>query len=191
MDDRYKLLGTIRVPLSGVSQGTVDLGNEIKPRKLVVQAALGTNSGYDLMWLPSAASATDISAARFASAVVGGLFASANQPANDCVEILSSSALDITQDVTLYGVAYGSTTVIKKTRKLNGTNVLAVYADHPGTSTTWGYILGVELSAACAGNVTVQEGSGNAEIVVISAGGTSIGVVNVTAASQGCFDLDC
>lgn len=108
------------------------------------------------------------------SAETGGGFD--NQPAGDAVEILSSSTDDTTQTVTIYGTITGTTdSVTSETMSLNGTTVVK------SDITTWVNILGVELSAACAGNVTVQESSGDADIIVITAAATSAGVVDVTA----------
>lgn len=104
------------------------------------------------------------------SAETGGGFA--NQPAGDGVEIVSASAADTTQTVTIYGTITGAlTTVTSETVALTGTD--AVSTD----ITTWQTILGVELSAATAGNITVREASANQTITTITAASTSAGVV--------------
>jgi hypothetical protein len=95
-----------------------------------------------------------------------------NQPAEDGLEILSDVAADKTQTVTIYGTKTGATTTVTtETVTLNGTTQVST------TTTTWQNILGVELSAACAGTVTIREASGNATITTISAGDLSAGVV--------------
>ncbi len=96
-----------------------------------------------------------------------------NQPANDGVEILSASALDITQSITLYGTTNGSDTVVAETVALNGTTVVST------VKTDWGVILGYTLSASCAGTVTVREASANATISTIATGLLSKGVETV------------
>jgi hypothetical protein len=97
-----------------------------------------------------------------------------NQPANDGVEVVSSSALDITQSATVYGTTQGTDTVVKETVALNGTTAVST------TKTDWGVILGVVLSAVCAGTVTFREASGNATITTITTGNLSSGVEAVT-----------
>jgi hypothetical protein len=96
-----------------------------------------------------------------------------NQPANDGVEIVSASAADTTQSITLYGTTNGSDTVVAETVALNGTTVVST------VKTDWGVILGYTLSASCAGTVTVREASGNATISTITTGLTSKGVETV------------
>jgi hypothetical protein len=102
-------------------------------------------------------------------AKAGGSFA--NQPAGDSVEVLSDSAADVGQVVTIYGTITGATTTVtSETITLNGTAVVA------GTITTWVNILGVSISAAHAGTVTVQEASGNADIITIATGTLTAGI---------------
>lgn len=104
------------------------------------------------------------------NASAGGNFG--NQPAGDGVEVISDSTADVGQTVTIYGTKTGATTTVTtETVTLNGTTQAST------TTTTWQNILGVELSAACAGTVTIREASGNATITTISAGDLSAGVV--------------
>jgi hypothetical protein len=99
----------------------------------------------------------------------GGNFA--NQPADDGVEVVSDSALDITQIVTIYGTIQGAATVIvSETIALNGTTAVA------GAQIHWGVILGIELSAACAGTITIREASADATIITIAAASLSAGI---------------
>lgn len=99
----------------------------------------------------------------------GGNFA--NQPTGDGVEVLSDSALDIGQTVTIYGTITGATaTVTSETVTLNGVSVIS-------TSTiTWQNILGVELSAVCAGTITIRKATGDAAITTIAPASLNAGV---------------
>jgi hypothetical protein len=107
------------------------------------------------------------------NAQAGGDFA--NQPAGDGVEIVSASANDDTQTVTVYGTITGAlTTVTSETVTLTGTN--AVSTD----ITTWQTILGIEISAATAGDITVREASADQTITTITAGTTSAGVQTIS-----------
>jgi hypothetical protein len=104
------------------------------------------------------------------NASAGGNFG--NQPAGDGVEVISDNTADVGQTVTIYGTKTGATTTVTtETVTLNGTTQVST------TTTTWQNILGIELSAACAGTVTIREASGNATITTISAGDLSAGVV--------------
>jgi len=106
-----------------------------------------------------------------------------NQPADDAVEVLSDDEADTTQEVTIIGTTHGGHTVATETVTLTGTDVVTTTKDD------WGLILGVKLSAACAGTVTIREASGNSAITTIAAEATSAGVVEVAAASQGAHGL--
>lgn len=106
-----------------------------------------------------------------------------NQPANDGVEIVSASAGDTTQSITLYGTTQGTDTVVAETVALNGTTVVST------VKTDWGVILGYELSASCAGTVTVREASGNATISTITTGLLSKGVETVPAAVGAAYNV--
>ena len=115
-----------------------------------------------------------------AGATAGGNFA--NQPAGDGVEILSSDALDITQSATIYGTTTGATTVIaSETIALDTTDGTTPVST---VITTWETILGVELSASCAGTITFREASGNAEITTVLTTVLSGGIVTPSAANQ-------
>jgi hypothetical protein len=93
------------------------------------------------------------------------------QPSNDGVEIVSSSASDTTQTVTLYGIRNGAaTTLVTEVLTLTGTTqVVSSYTD-------WTYILGIRLSAVTVGNITVREASGNVTIKAITAGDLTGGI---------------
>ena len=103
------------------------------------------------------------------SATAGDAFT--NQPANDGIEIVSASAADTTQTITLYGTLNAdATTLVTEVIQLAGqTQAVSVHTD-------WGVLIGARLSAACAGNVTVREASGNATICTITAGSLTAGI---------------
>lgn len=103
------------------------------------------------------------------ASTAGGNFG--NQPNNDGVEIVSDDAGDTTQSVTLWGTLHGATGVV-----ISEVVALAGTTQAVSTHTNWSKILGVELSASCAGTVTVREASGNEAITTISTGVLSAGV---------------
>ena len=87
---------------------------------------------------------------------VGSAFT--NQPLNDSVQVLSSSASDITQTVTIIGTTNGTDTVVVEVIALNGTTPVA------SVKVDWGQILAVKLSAAAIGTITVRKTTGAATI---------------------------
>lgn len=103
-----------------------------------------------------------------------------NQPANDGVEIVSSSTADTTQKITLIGLIHGAlTVVVTEELTLTGqTQVVSAHAD-------WSQILAVKLDGACAGTVTVREASGNATITTLTAGQLSKGVETLDMMASG------
>jgi hypothetical protein len=111
----------------------------------------------------------------------GGNFG--NQPANDTVSIVSSSAADTTRTVTITGTTNGGVVVVQETKTLTGTGAVDT------TKTDWDIVLGVELSGACAGTITIKEKSGGLTITTIAPASLSAGVTSVTAASQGAFNV--
>ena len=118
------------------------------------------------------------------TSAVGSAFT--NQPANDGVEVVSSSALDITQTVTIIGTTQGTDTVVVEELALDvadGTTAVST------VKTDWGVILAVKLDAACVGTITFREASANAAITTIAPAVLQSGVVEVTAASQGAFGV--
>jgi len=98
----------------------------------------------------------------------------ANQPANDTVDVHSDDGGDVGQTVTVYGLENGGTTIESEVYTLAGVAVQA-------GSTSFDTILAVVISAVCAGNVTVEENSGSADIIVYTAGQLGSGYVAVTA----------
>lgn len=115
------------------------------------------------------------------NAVAGGGFA--NQPAGDTIEVISSSADDTTQSVTIYGTASAAVSTLRsETLDLTGTD--AVTSSHDD----WQEILGVELSASCAGTITIREGSGDLAITTITTGNTTAGIAEISEANQPCYN---
>lgn len=107
---------------------------------------------------------------------VGAAFT--NQPANDGVEIVSNNAADTTQTATVYGTTTATDTLVRETVALNGTSVVST------VKIDWGQVLGVVLSASCAGTVTFREASGDATITTITTGNLSKGVETIPTASS-------
>jgi len=96
----------------------------------------------------------------------------ANAPATDTVDVESSSALDVTQTVTLYGVD-SADAYITETLTLTGTSAVST------ASALWKAVGGILLSAACEGTVTVTENSHGATIKAITIGDTSAGIITI------------
>jgi len=116
---------------------------------------------------------TPIAGSTIGTSSAGGNFA--NQPLNDSVQVLSSSAADTTQIVTLYGTTTATNTVVKQTVALNGTTAVI------SAKVNWGQILGVQLSAPCVGTVTIRKTTGPATIITLATTVLSAGLVAVTA----------
>ena len=106
-----------------------------------------------------------------------------NQPANDGIEIVSASAADTTQTVTIIGTTQAEDTLVSEDVVLTGTDAVAT------VKVDWGFVVAVKLSASCAGTVTIREASANATIITLTTGVLSKGVVEIAAASQGCHGL--
>ncbi len=107
------------------------------------------------------------------AATAGGNFG--NQPAGDGVEAVSDNAADVGMTLTIYGTKTGATaTVTSETITMNGVTQAATVLQ------TWQNILGAELSAVCAGTVTIREASGNATVTTIAAGNLTAGIVTIT-----------
>ena len=106
----------------------------------------------------------------------GGNFT--NQPANDSVTVVSDSESD-TQNITIYGTTNGGDGTVT-------TEVLAITGTTPAvsTKTDWGLVLGLELSSAAVGNITVSETSGSQVITTIAAEATSKGVITVATETR-------
>lgn len=160
-----------QVPV-GIGPQVVDADDVLVPGQ---EIKVG-NGGRALAFLNTALSGTTIEA-------TGAGLAFTNQPANDGVEVVSSSAADTTQTATIIGTTNGANTVVVETVTLNGTTFV------PTVKTDWGLILAVKLSASCAGTITFREASADAAITTITTGNTSKGVETVTSADQQAFNV--
>lgn len=96
-----------------------------------------------------------------------------NQPANDTVEFVSSSALDV-QSATVIGTTNGGNVVVVETVVLTGTTPVATIKSN------WGVVLAIKLSSAAVGTITVREGSADQTITTLAPAATSSGVTTVT-----------
>lgn len=96
-----------------------------------------------------------------------------NQPANDGVELVSDSALDV-QTATVIGTTTGVDTVVVEAVVLTGTTPVAT------VKTDWGIILAIKLSSAAVGTITVREASADQTITTLAPAATSSGVTTVT-----------
>lgn len=103
-----------------------------------------------------------------------------NQPANDGLVILSDSASDNTQTVTIYGTTNGASPllVVSETVTLTGTNAVST------VKTNWGLVLAVVVSGNHAGTITVREASGNLAVTTLATGTNSSGLYAVPTADQ-------
>jgi len=96
-----------------------------------------------------------------------------NQPDDDTITVVSSSADDDTQTLTVYGID-DSGAFISQEFELDGTT------DVDSTDADWSVVCGAILDSACAGDVEISEKSGGLEIVTISAGDLSAGIETIT-----------
>jgi hypothetical protein len=138
-----------------------------------LKAANGGNATALIVAASGGNAANPAAGSTIGTSSAGGNFA--NQPLNDSVQVLSSSAADTTQIVTLYGTTTGTNTVVKQTVALNGTTAVT------SAKVNWGQILGVTLSASCAGTVTIRKTTGPATIITLATTVLSAGLVAVTA----------
>jgi hypothetical protein len=105
----------------------------------------------------------------------------ANQPANDGVEFLSDSALDVSVPITFIGTTTGGHTVVVETASTDATDGTTAAAT---VKVNWGVLCGIEKPVT-VGTITVREASADAAIITLAPAATSSGVVSVAAASQG------
>ncbi len=168
-DDDANILGAVLEPVVANKQADVDFG--------VVEVLLGgkvtqldkVNAGANGLVRKHISAQSDI-----LGATAGAAFA--NQPAGDAVQVLSSDAAD-KQVVTIYYTKTGATaTVSSETLTLNGVTPV------DSSIATIQTVLGVAISAAHAGTITVQEKSAGADIVTIASGTLSAGIHPTTAA---------
>ncbi len=168
-DDDANILGAVLEPVVANKQANVDFG--------VVEVLLGgkvtqldkVNAGANGLVRKHISAQSDL-----LGATAGAAFA--NQPAGGAVQVLSSDAAD-KQVVTIYYTKTDATaTVSSETLTLNGVTPVDSSIDTIQT------VLGVAISAAHAGTITVQEKSEGADIVTIASGTLSAGIHPTTAA---------
>ena len=168
-DDDANIIGAVLAPVDAAGQADVDFG--------VVEVLLsGTVSQLDKVAGAASGRVRKFLSAQgtMLAATAGGNFG--NQPAGDTVEVVSDSTDDVGQTVTLYYTKTGATdTVSSEVLTLNGTTPAET------SIATVQNVLGVVISAAHAGTITVQEKSAGADIVTIATGTLSAGVHATTA----------
>jgi len=96
-----------------------------------------------------------------------------HQPSSDTINVVSSSASDITQTVTIYGTD-ATDAYITETLTLTG------LTPANSTAVNWKAVCGILLSEACVGTVTVTTDTGPATIKAITIGDTSAGIYDIT-----------
>lgn len=99
----------------------------------------------------------------------GGNFGGASP--DSAVKVVSNAAGDITQTATIYGVTHGGIAITSETVALSGTDEVTT------TKTDWGYILGLSLSAACVGTITLAT-AGDVVITTIAPASLSSGIID-------------
>ena len=95
-----------------------------------------------------------------------------NQPDEDTVDVESSSASDVTQKVTLYGIDT-SDAYISEELTLTGTTPVST------TSALWKAVCGIVMDSACVGTMKVTENSGGATIKSFAVGELTHGIVDI------------
>lgn len=121
------------------------------------------------------------SGATILAATAGGN--GANQPSNDIVQVVSSSAADTTQVVTLIGTTTGGNVIVVQNVALNGTTAV------DSAKVDWGVIVGVKLSASCAGTITIRKKTGPATVTTITTGILQAGVTVLTPSQQAYYQF--
>jgi hypothetical protein len=106
-----------------------------------------------------------------------------NDPDNDAVEVVSSSAEDEGIAVTIIGTTHGGVVTVSETVETDGTTAVET------TKQDWGKILAVKSAGGHAGTLTIRKKTGPATITTLATGTNSAGVVVVAAASQGARGL--
>lgn len=177
-----KVVGVYASNVAAVNNQVVDA---LGWGKTVVQVAGIVSPGDDLKAYASGYAGrfvnSDIAGDEIDTTAVGSAFT--NQPNNDGVEVVSASAADTTQTVTIIGTTTGTDTVVVETVTLNGTTEV------PTVKVDWGMILAVKKSAATAGTVTVREASADQTITAgLTASVLSVGVTEVPTADQQAYN---
>lgn len=168
-DDDANIIGAVLAPVDASGQADVDFGVVevlLSGKVSQLDKVAGADSGRVRKFLSAQG--------EMLAATNGGNFG--NQPAGDTVQVLSSEAAD-KQVVTIYYTKTGATaTVSSETLTLNGVTPV------DSSIATIQTVLGVSISAAHAGTITVQKKSGGADIVTIASGTLSAGIHSTTAA---------
>ena len=167
-DDDANIIGAVLAPVDASGQADVDFGVVevlLSGKVSQLDKVAGAASGRVRKFL--SAQGTMLAATN------GGNFA--NQPTGAKVVVKSDSADDDTQTVTLYYTKTGATTTVSsEVVALSGTDAV------DSAVSTIQNLLGVVISAAHAGTVTVELANGS-DIITIATGTLSAGVHAVTA----------
>ena len=167
-DDGANILGAVLAPVDASGQADVDFGVVevlLSGKVSQLDKVAGAASGRVRKFL--SAQGTMLAATN------GGNFA--NQPTGAKVVVKSDSADDDTQTVTLYYTKTGATTTVSsEVVALSGTDAV------DSAVSTIQNLLGVVISAAHAGTVTVELANGS-DIITIATGTLSAGVHATTA----------
>jgi hypothetical protein len=167
-DDDANILGAVSAPVDASGQADVDFGVVevlLSGKVSQLDKVAGAASGRVRKFL--SAQGTMLAATN------GGNFA--NQPTGAKVVVKSDSADDDTQTVTLYYTKTGATTTVSsEVVALSGTDAV------DSAVSTIQNLLGVVISAAHAGTVTVELANGS-DIITIATGTLSAGVHATTA----------
>lgn len=129
--------------------------------------------GYDTVTGAVTASDFTAAAAKAEAGLTAEMTAVAPAGLPSAVSVVSSAGADTTQEATIYGIVGGVAT--REVVSLNGTTPVLT------TATAWTKVLGVVLSAAAAGTVTVADGSANT-IATLAPATLARGVVLLTNA---------
>lgn len=180
--DSLAVIGVYASNVAAVANQVVD---EIGWGKTVVQVAGIVSPGDQLKAYDGGKAGRFVNSTYASSEIdttaVGSAFT--NQPNNDAVEVVSASAADTTQTVTIIGTTTATDTVVVEEIALNGTTPVA------SAKLDWGVILAVKKSAATAGTVTVREASADQTITAgLTANVLSVGVTEVPAADQQAYN---
>lgn len=175
-------LGALNVPLYGLARGTKKMSGQAD--QFVAVADLLAGSSNRIRVLPSCIGDADSDEPEgrkvgdtIHASLAGGNFTSANQPANDGIEVLSDTEEDVGRVVTIYYTAYGTGIVKMEQVTLHATDGRTAVAS---VDTTMGYVLGAEVSEAHeTAVITIREASGNQAVTTIAATVTQAGVHDV------------
>lgn len=164
-------LGSVRV--IGANQGMLrDAGEMFDIETGLVNVVAGTAlAAGQLAKAGTNGKAVGFVDAGVKGAVIGESLGAAftNQPANDNVDVVSASALDTTQKVTIHGTAVSTGAYLTETLTLKGTTKVS-------TTAKFATVAGIEIDVACKGAITVSEKSASKTIVELAIGDLSAGI---------------